>query len=462
MIQKKHITALLLFAVLRFSYQTRANLNSKGKLLKRETQERGFLEKKKKNQVQELYEHMGSNPYFPYKPSTGYIDIYDESNSMFYWLSLSRQNPAKDPLILWMDGGPGGSSVACLFWYLGPFEVKNYPVEDKTAKIREISWNQNANVIFADFPLGVGFSTNTADHVALTGKDIQDQMLRFFEGFFKKHPEFKRRPLYIAGTSYGAHPVAYTAHALKYSGNQNINLKGIFITSGLISGVDMFGSYPEFALLNKQYTKVTQKEYINLTKERDVCVHLLKQGRNGYYQYNGFNTCEAYYGNFLGDTYEKNKNFNTYFMPGHHKDDFSFVNFLNSTGVKDYLGVKKESYGSLNNTFLLHLGRNDFRNNVSPLIGELLDDGVRAVIVDGEDDFICNYQQSEKSITDMKWSGKQGWSNSVRKPCKYGLCKEYLNLKQIRVPGAGHAVPLYKPEFGLEIVNELISKDDDN
>ena len=370
---------------------------------------RGSLQQEKNSSS--LQNNLRTNNYFPYDPITGYIEIYEEEgNSMFYWLSRARENPDTAPVIIWLEGGPGGSSVGTLFSCLGPLEVKDYPKEDKRARIRELSWNQKANVVFPDYPLGTGFSINTEEHVALAAEDIKDQMLRFYQGFLEKHPEFKGRPIYVAGESYGGHAAPYTAEALKYSDNPDINVVGLFISSGLISGQDMFGSYPEFALLNKNFTKMNQTEYQEFSKLRDVCVYLLKIGPNKLFAPSAFFTCENfYYIKFLMTTLKKNKNFQMYYMPGDFPVDATFIQFLNSSGVKEYLKVRKAEYTFWNQSiFSDTLGPRDFGADVSPIIGRLLDDGVRAVVVDGTYDFICNYQQEEKSITNMNWQGKTG------------------------------------------------------
>ena len=40
----------------------------------------------------------------------GYINVDAKSNrNLFYWFVESQRNPAKDPLLLWMNGGPGAS-----------------------------------------------------------------------------------------------------------------------------------------------------------------------------------------------------------------------------------------------------------------------------------------------------------------------------------------------------------------
>jgi carboxypeptidase C (cathepsin A) len=67
---------------------------------------------------------------------------------MFYWFFESRSNPDKDPLLIWLNGGPGCSSLIALFFENGPFEIKNDG--DTKATLRSIAWNQKANVIFLE------------------------------------------------------------------------------------------------------------------------------------------------------------------------------------------------------------------------------------------------------------------------------------------------------------------------
>ncbi|KAL4867099.1 Alpha/Beta hydrolase protein [Aspergillus spectabilis] len=49
---------------------------------------------------------------------TGWLNIGPKH--LLFWYFESRNNPAKDPLTLWMNGGPGSSNMMGLFEELTP------------------------------------------------------------------------------------------------------------------------------------------------------------------------------------------------------------------------------------------------------------------------------------------------------------------------------------------------------
>ena len=61
------------------------------------------------------------DPYFPFTPERGYIDIYDKNNSMWYWHFRAKENPDNAPLMIWLTGGPGGASTFEVFYSNGPY-----------------------------------------------------------------------------------------------------------------------------------------------------------------------------------------------------------------------------------------------------------------------------------------------------------------------------------------------------
>lgn len=80
------------------------------------------------------------------KQITGYLDV-DDDKHFFFWFFESRSKPATDPLVLWLNGGPGCSSLTGLLMELGPCRVN--PSGEGTT-LNQYSWNSNANIIFLD------------------------------------------------------------------------------------------------------------------------------------------------------------------------------------------------------------------------------------------------------------------------------------------------------------------------
>ncbi len=124
---------------------------------------------------------------FPEKTSFGYVPIGENGSKFFYLMAHSRNNPSKDPLVFWFQGGPGGSSLFGLFFEMGPFYIANQG--DAKATLRPSAWNDNANVVFIDHPLDVGFSVGLTQDLPHNAKDIGDQFYTFLLNFLNM-PEF--------------------------------------------------------------------------------------------------------------------------------------------------------------------------------------------------------------------------------------------------------------------------------
>eukprot|EP00755_Sulcionema_specki_P034288 Sspe_Gene.102569::Locus_78334_Transcript_1_1_Confidence_1.000_Length_471::g.102569::m.102569/K13289/CTSA, CPY; cathepsin A (carboxypeptidase C) len=94
-----------------------------------------------------------------FKQYSGYMPINDgHGTELFFWFVESQRSPSKDPVVLWMNGGPGSSSVAYGFWTEhGPFRLAPDGDNYKPTLYNQ-SWNKIANVLYLEAPAGVGFS----------------------------------------------------------------------------------------------------------------------------------------------------------------------------------------------------------------------------------------------------------------------------------------------------------------
>ncbi|WJX45057.1 Serine carboxypeptidase-like 34 [Trifolium repens] len=187
-----------------------------------------------------VYELPGQ-PLVNFKQYSGYITVNEShGRALFYWFFESYDQPQQKPLLLWLNGGPGCSSIG----YgeaeeLGPFFPQNST--QPKLKLNPYSWNKAANLLFLESPVGVGFSyTNTTSDIhelgdTITAKDSHT----FLINWFKRFPQFKSHDFYIAGESYAGHYVPQLSELIldnnhNSSNEDYINFKGIMIGNALL------------------------------------------------------------------------------------------------------------------------------------------------------------------------------------------------------------------------------------
>lgn len=133
-----------------------------------------------------------------------------ENAHIFWWLHYTTADAdvLERPLVIWLQGGPGGSSTGFgNFAELGPL--------DEDLNVRNTSWDRDVNVLFVDNPVGTGYSyVDTFDALATTNRQIAEDFVEFLKGFYEALPSFKQVPLYIFCESYGGKMTAEIALVL--------------------------------------------------------------------------------------------------------------------------------------------------------------------------------------------------------------------------------------------------------
>ncbi|CAL2032403.1 unnamed protein product [Caenorhabditis brenneri] len=149
-----------------------------------------------------------------------------------YWFTESSHDPSKDPLVLWLNGGPGCSSLDGLIEELGPFHVKDY---GNSVYYNEYSWNKFANVLFLESPAGVGFSYATNFNVTTSDDDVSLHNYLALVDFLSKFPEYKGRDFWITGESYAGVYIPTLAVRILKDKNNFPNFKGVAIGNGALN-----------------------------------------------------------------------------------------------------------------------------------------------------------------------------------------------------------------------------------
>ncbi|GFP79465.1 serine carboxypeptidase-like 18 [Phtheirospermum japonicum] len=143
----------------------------------------------------------------PFKLETGYISVGENDDvQLFYYFIESEGDPKKDPLVLWLTGGPGCSGFSGLVYEIGPmiFDVVDFDGNFPTLTLNPYSWTKIANIIFIDSPVGTGFSyANTSKGYNSSDTKSTKDNYTFLRKWLSIHPTFTKNRLYIAGDSYG-------------------------------------------------------------------------------------------------------------------------------------------------------------------------------------------------------------------------------------------------------------------
>eukprot|EP00253_Pinus_taeda_P034808 PITA_34808 len=221
----------------------------------------------------------------------GYVTVNQtEGRALFYWLTeANRQNSSNLPLVLWLSGGPGCSSIAYgASEEIGPFRIHK---NASSLYLSQYSWNKYANLLFLESPVGVGFSySNTSTNLLDNGDErTAEDSLVFLINWFQRFPQYNYREFSIIGESYAGHYVPQLAKKVyEYNkGNSNpcINLKGFMVGNAMIDSYsDNVGGiqyYLSHALISQAtYNNIINNCNFNQVNFSTACNNYLNDANN--------------------------------------------------------------------------------------------------------------------------------------------------------------------------------------
>ncbi|GER44501.1 serine carboxypeptidase [Striga asiatica] len=210
----------------------------------------------------DLITELPGQPPVNFSQYSGYVTVNPSTGRalFYYFVEADPEKSSEFPLLLWLNGGPGCSSLGLgAMEELGPFRVNS---DGKSLYKNDNAWNLVANVLFLETPAGVGFSysNTTTDYEKSGDKQTAIDNYVFLLKWLKRFPEYKDREFYIAGESYAGHYVPQLAqtilHHNKKSGRPIINLKGMIIGNAAINDdtddLGMIEYFQTHALISKE------------------------------------------------------------------------------------------------------------------------------------------------------------------------------------------------------------------
>lgn len=279
----------------------------------------------------------GWNGTLPSNWYSGFVDVSPSplNTKMYehYVFVESENDPANDPLVLFMNGGPGASSMYGLTVEFGPLLLNDLSYDDEfrrtgvpSLQYNEWGWTQWANVLVLEFSPPVGFSFcsppgpagNGTSCGAWNDSSTLTANYKALVGFFKDFPQYVANPFFIVAESYGGVYGPMLANAvLDGAKTFPLNLQGMAVIDGCQGAEVLCGSKPSkyqkglgpyYDLLffyghaqvsSAAYNKIRKScseaslRNGNLTAACTALVNDFYDNLGGYYGYNLYDTCSA-------------------------------------------------------------------------------------------------------------------------------------------------------------------------
>ncbi|KAK1325334.1 Serine carboxypeptidase-like 50 [Acorus calamus] len=214
--------------------------------------------------------HPAISPSTPPPPSALFFTFYEAQHPL--------PTLPQTPILLWLQGGPGCSSMLGNLFELGPWLLTSDDNNNNPSlQPNPASWNRLFGLLFIDNPIGAGFSiaSDTAE-IPRNQARVAEHLWIGMQAFLDSRPTFRRRPLYITGESYAG---KYVPAAGYYFSRWNslrpearrINLRGVAIGNGLTHPVVQVATHAKNAyfsgLINERQAE--QLEALQARRTRD-------------------------------------------------------------------------------------------------------------------------------------------------------------------------------------------------
>uniref|UniRef100_A0A8C4ILZ2 Carboxypeptidase n=1 Tax=Dicentrarchus labrax TaxID=13489 RepID=A0A8C4ILZ2_DICLA len=404
------------------------------------------------------------------KEAWNYVEVRDGAH-MFWWLYYADSQSAgyKDlPLVMWLQGGPGGSGSGFgNFDEIGPL--------NKDLEPRKTSWVQAASVLFVDNPVGTGFSyTDRPDAYATNVATVASDMLVLLKHFFTERAEFQGVPFYIFSESYGGKMAAAISLELTKAiaqGTVKCNFAGVALGDSWISPLDSvmtWGPYLYTTSLLDDYglaevssaaeavkKAVEQQQFVKATELWSVVETVVEQNTNGV---NFYNILTQEPDDKLASITRR------HIRPLHSQ---SLSELMNGP-IRKKLGIIPQNVtwgGQAEEVFSNMAG--DFMRPVVDIVDQLLTAGVNVTVYNGQLDLIVDTMGQELWVKQLKWDGLSGFNKlrwtALDDPTSPGVTgafyKTYKNFSFYWILKAGHMIPSDQGPMALQMLKMIIQQD---
>ncbi|KAF8692521.1 hypothetical protein HU200_039622 [Digitaria exilis] len=421
----------------------------------------------------------GQPPSPPVSQFAGYVTVNERNGrALFYWFFEAQTSPAQKPLLLWLNGGPGCSSIGYgAASELGPLRVSRYGAG---LEFNKFAWNREANLLFLESPVGVGFSyTNTSsDLTKLDDAFVAEDAYNFLVNWLKRFPQYKGREFYISGESYAGHYVPQLAE-LVYDRNKDrtstyINLKGFMVGNPLTDDYYDSKGLAEYAwshsvVSDEVYERIKKVCNFRISNWTDDCDKAMSIVFSQYHEidiYNIYaprcNLPQSSTAPFVDQALSANNHehfrrrirmfsgydpcYSSYAEKYFNKEDVQRAFHANVSGSRKYQVCSDSILRSYNFSVL----------SILPIYSKLIKAGLRVWLYSGDADGRVPVIGSRCCVEALGLPIKTQWQPWYLNKQVAGRFVEYQGMTMATIRGAGHLVPLNKPAEGFALIDTFL------
>ncbi|CAG7848349.1 Pheromone-processing carboxypeptidase KEX1; AltName: Full=Carboxypeptidase D; Flags: Precursor [Serendipita indica DSM 11827] len=349
---------------------------------------------------------------------------------------------------------------------------------DSTGELREIEggWEEYANIVYVDQPVGTGFSYGSTDRYATELTESTPQMIEFMRNFYKVFPELAGIDTYLAGESFAGQYIPYIADAMLKASNMPAPLRGIAIGNGWIDSRAQYPAYVEFGLKaglfkeNSNEHKHAKKKLAECEASLDklpssfepvgdaVCEHVMGAVLEPFNkEVNGRQTCMNVYDIRLTDDYPAcGMNW-----PPDLKQITPWLR-KKPVVISLHAEAKDAAWTECSGRVGSIMSNKKSPSSVTLLPGLL--EKISVMLFAGDQDVICNYVGQEKLLERLRWGGAVGMGNAESLPWTVngtaaGTWQTARNMTYVKIFKGSHMVGWDLPHVVHDMILRFMNVD---
>ncbi|VVB05143.1 unnamed protein product [Arabis nemorensis] len=412
----------------------------------------------------DLIKKLPGQPSVKFRQYGGYVAVNESAGQfLYYYFVESIKTNDSSPLVIWFNGGPGCSSLGSAFQSHGPFRIHS---DGKTLYHNPYSWNNEANMLYVEGPVQVGFSyTNTpfinSHGDSLTAEDNYMFLVKWLERF----PEYKGREFYIAAQSYGGHYGPQLAQIILHRKAQTfINLRGMILGNPTFEKEIESKGNDEYLVGHAYITKelVAHKNQIcGSTIDVDIFSECGKADRKIMILTRQLNLYNIYAHVCLNSTLTS--------MPKKYTTVTNFdpcsqhymTAYLNRANVQKAMHANTTKlpymWSQCNDDIRIDYNSTDKYVSMLPSLHKLMGKGIRILVHNGDLDAVVSVTSTMHVLKKLNLTVEKTWRPWFSGREVGGYTEEYKgNFTYATVRGAGHTVASDQPIRALTLFTSFI------